>query len=110
MPVDLKEKIRDKDGKVIRQSRNLAGIRRYVSGWNAPIINAMAVDEIAGGEGKLMMMFKDGSNYETNFASFAVLCGFVRNWRNVYGAPLMVNGEDAGTVGYKNEKLAKHAR
>lgn len=109
MPADLKEKIRDKDGNVIRQSRNLAGIRRYVGGYTAPLIETMDVSRLADDGGKLCMLFSNGASYETNFASFVVLCLMVRNWRNVYGAPLSINGVDAGKVGYKNERLVEVA-
>ena len=94
--------IRDRDGNVIGRSRNLRGIRRYVS---SHLVKALAVDRVGNGEGKLLILFDDGSSYETNFASFSVLLGFVRRWRNVYGAPLRVNGQDAGTVSAQNMLL-----
>lgn len=94
--------IRDKDGCVIQRSQNLAGIHRYVSNH---IIKVLSVDEIAEGEGKLCILFDNGASYETNFASFVVLKMHVRQWRNVYGAPLLVNGKDCGKVSYKNEAL-----
>lgn len=96
------ECIRDKDGNVIRRSRNLAGIRRYVGGLRPPIVVKLCVDDLAEQGAKLSMLFDDGSNYETNFASFQVLKEFVRRWKNVHGAPLLVNGKEAGFVGGAN--------
>jgi hypothetical protein len=46
--------IRDRDGRVIQQSRNLAGIRRYVSNHLKKLI---AVDRIRNNEGQLSILF-----------------------------------------------------
>ena len=88
----LTHKIRDCDGKVIRTSRNLAGIRRYVANPGGPAIKRLQIDQIGGGEGKLSILFEDGSRYETYFADFTVLASWVYRWRNVRGAPTYVNG------------------
>ena len=79
--------IRDRDGNVIIKSRNLAGIRRYVGGNTPLLIKVLDVSEIGDKEGKLCVVFENGCSFETNFASFFVLKGFVRRWRNVHGAP-----------------------
>jgi hypothetical protein len=97
--------IRDRDGNVIQRSRNLRGIREYV-GKN--IIKTVAVDRVGQGEGQLSILFENGSSFQTNFASFSVLCWFVRGWRNAYGAPLLVNGEECGTVRYNNVALMEN--
>jgi hypothetical protein len=94
--------IRERDGNVISKSRNLAGIRRYVGGHTAPLIKVLDVSEIAHNEGKLCILFENGSSFETNFASYSVLKGFVSRWRNVYGAPLTVNGQPEGVVSARN--------
>jgi hypothetical protein len=94
--------IRDRDGNVISQSRNLAGIRRYVSGRTPPVIKVLDVSEIGAGEGKLCILFENGCSFETNFASYTVLKGFVNRWRNIRGAPLTVNGQPAGKVSTHN--------
>ena len=97
------EVIRDRDGNVISRSRNMRGIRRYVSDR---IIKRVAIGEIGNREGKLMILFEDGSSYETNFASWGVLRQTVRQWRNLYGAPLQYcDTHDAGTVHYYNMYL-----
>lgn len=44
--------------------------------------------------------------WEHGFKSFSVLQWVVRNWRNLYGAPLFVNGQSAGKVEYSNPALA----
>jgi hypothetical protein len=90
--------ILDRDGKVISKSRNLAGIRRYVGGHVRPSIKVIDVSQIGDGEGKLCILFENECSFETNFASYSVLTGFVRRWRNVYGAPLSVTGQPAGVV------------
>jgi hypothetical protein len=94
--------IRDRDGNVISQSRNLAGIRRYVSGHTPAVIKVLDISEIGIGEGKLSILFENECSFETNFASYSVLKGFVSRWRNVYGAPLTVNGQPAGKVSTHN--------
>ena len=94
--------ILDRDGKVISKSRNLAGIRRYVGGHVRPLIKVLDVSEIGDGEGKLCILFESGCSFETNFASYSVLTGFVRRWCNVHGAPLTVNGQPAGVVSNHN--------
>jgi hypothetical protein len=99
--------IRDRDGNVIRKSRNLRGIRRYVAEFGAPAIKTLAIDPTGekGLDGKLSILFADGSSYETNFASYSVLCEWVRRWRNVHGAPLLVGGKDCGEVTSRNPYL-----
>ena len=94
--------IRDRDGNVISKSRNLAGIRRYVSGHIPPLIKVLDVSEIGDREGKLCILFESECSFETNFCSYSVLKGFVRRWRNVHGAPLTVNGQPAGRVSIHN--------
>lgn len=90
------ETIRDKNGDIIQQSRNLAGIRRYV-GKN--LIKTLDVCLLDGeGTGQLSILFDNACSFQTNFASYQILCNFVRNWRNVYGAPLSINGVASGKV------------
>ena len=96
------EVIRDKDGNIIQRSKNLAGIHRYV-GTHA--INLLSISRIGQGEGKLCISFEDGSSFESNWPTFSALLLHVRNWRNVYGAPLSVNGGWCGKVGRDNPAL-----
>ncbi len=90
------------DGNPVSTSRNLRGIRAYVGKHS---IKVLAIDTIADGEGQLSILFENGNSFATNFASFTVLKEWVRNWRNVYGAPLLVNTVDCGTVSYRNPAL-----
>jgi hypothetical protein len=94
------EVIRDCNGYPIHRSRNLAGIRRYVGGRHAPAIKKLSIGRIGtnGMEGKMLILFDDGSSFETNFVSYRVLLRFVQRWRNVHGAPFLVNGIDCGAV------------
>jgi len=94
--------IRNSQGFIIQRSKNLAGIRRYVS---KNIIKILAMDAISNYEGKLCILFTNGCSFETNFASYTVLKNFVRNWRNVYGSKLIINGSEFGIVEYKNPAL-----
>jgi hypothetical protein len=106
---NLPEVIRDRDGNPIHRSRNLAGIRRYVGGRHAPIIRNLLVHAIGTSAGKLMILFEDGSSYETVFNDYGRLLSFVKNWRNVHGSPFLVNGVDAGTV-HRNHPAFANAR
>jgi hypothetical protein len=102
-------------GDVVGTSRNLAGIRRLVS---KKLIKELEIGrkEVMLGEGTpksevvsdgiLRILFTDGTRYATDFASYSVLKNFVRQWRNVYGAPLIVEGVPRGKVDYKNEALS----
>jgi len=84
------EVIRDKDGRVIQRSRNLAGIRRYVSNH---LIHTLYIDHIGEWEGKLCILFDDGASFESNFSSYEVLYDFVNRWKNVKGCLTVINGE-----------------
>jgi hypothetical protein len=95
------EVILDKDGKTIRTSRNLRGIRRHVSeNW----VKAVHITQ-TGYAGALTVAFGNGDDYTTKFASFDVLKNSIRNWRNLYGARLVVNGEDCGLIAKYNVHL-----
>lgn len=96
--------IRDKNGKVIQSSQNLRGIREYVGKTKSPI-SCLAIDLVGQWEGKIFILFDDVVTFETDFTSFKVLKDFVRRWRNVYGAPLRVNGLVSGMVEYRNVAL-----
>jgi hypothetical protein len=101
--------IRDTHGNIIQRSRNLAGIRRYVSKNPIKLLAIFGEDKASKNPdlypGKLLILFADGASYEVNFASFYVLKGFVRRWRNVYGADLRVNSDLCGKVSSSNPAL-----
>ncbi|MGV0949243.1 MAG: 2'-5' RNA ligase family protein [Azonexus sp.] len=45
--------------------------------------------------------------WEDGWCSYGVLKWALRNWRNLYGATLFVDGQEAGTVSYRNPALAE---
>lgn len=92
----------DEQGRVVRKSRNLRGIREYVS--RMPVSHVM-IQELDRGEGGIKVMFQNNWYWTGRFACFGVLKWALRNWRNLYGAPLTVNGQPGGLVGYRNAAL-----
>ena len=78
--------ILDKTGKVIHSSKNLRGIRDHVS---QHMVKVVSVGHLPDGEGKLCVLFVNGDSFECNFASYEVLVGFVRRWRNIRGAEIL---------------------
>jgi len=89
-------------GDIVSRSQNLAGIRKEVGRQQVRVV---AIRQLLMGEGLLHIDFESGWTFETNFASFEVLMDTIRNWRNLYGASLRVNGKREGTVGYRNKAL-----
>ena len=101
------EVIRNSDGNIIKTSRNLRGIREHVS---HNLVKVVGIDRIGDKhlEGKLLILFENGDSYETNFASYEVLCDFLGRWRNIYGAKLIIGGSDCGTISSKNPNLMRY--
>lgn len=98
--------IRNKDGKIISRSRNLRGIREAVGKQLVKTVSISPIGNERYPEGKLMILFDNGDNYETNFASYQVLALSLLNWRNLYGAPLVIDCDwECGVVEYRNKKL-----
>lgn len=61
-------------------------------------------------EGFIRIVYRLGNQsraWEDEWACFDVLKWSLRNWRNLYGVPLFVNGEPAGKVDYRNPALAE---
>jgi len=85
-----------KDGKVIRTSRNLRGMRDY-----ARVSSVVAVttkrDPANKERGILKVRYQDGAYSVANFASHAIMIDFVRNRRSWRGAT--INHVD-GDMGY----------
>ena len=68
-------------GKPIRHSRNLRGITDHVR--RAGLILAVAYP-VEHGRGDLLVFFGDGATCHADFASYAVLCDWLRarrSWR-----------------------------
>lgn len=85
------EMMYDVNGKVVGRSRNL---RMIVRAFGQYIIKAIKADKIGNGEGKLLVLFENGYNYETNFADFGVLVDFLHNRRNLRGVVAQIDGKD----------------
>ena len=86
----------------VSQSKNLAGVRRY-AGENAAV--TVFLNRTENFAGMLRIVFENGATFETLFVSYEVLKGFVRRWRNVYGADLQIDNEVRGQVEYGNGEL-----
>ena len=99
---NIENKIYNVEGKVVRRSRNLRGIRLHI---NRNLVKRVEIAENLDGTGTFKVLFENGDHYETEWASYTVLLWSLRNLRGLYGAPLTINGEDAGTVEHGNEKL-----
>lgn len=97
------------DGEPIQRSQNLRGIRRYVGQHAVTFVELKRINEdtprISSALGMLYIVFDNGATFETPFASFKVLKNVVRQWRNLYGVVLKIEGEDKGNVQYDNPAL-----
>lgn len=105
--------VRDKDGRIIRQSRNLSGIRTYAATYPAKVVSVDPLDPPDPAEdpqGKLLILFRNGASVELNFASFRVLLDAVRHWRSLYGAALICAGRPCGKVSKRNAELGNTIR
>lgn len=90
-----------KDGEPIQQSKNLRGIRQYVGQHLVAFVELKQRLHA----GMLCIVFDNGATFETEFASFTVLKNTVSNWRNLYDAPLKIDGHDCGEVSHHNHLL-----
>jgi hypothetical protein len=96
----------DQHGNRIRRSRNLAGIRRYVARWPVKQVEIKVIERPRGDtEGGVRIDFTNGYYWVGRFADYHVLKWALRNWRNLYGAKLIVNDQDAGQISYRNPAL-----
>jgi len=94
--------ILDEHGEEVSRSRNLAGIRREVGRQQVRLVS---IKRLPRAEGELYIEFEKGWTFKTGFACFEVLKDAVRNWRNLYGAALIVDGRHKGKVEYRNPAL-----
>lgn len=94
--------IRNSQGEVVSRSRNLAGIRAYI-GRN--LVDRVKVYPADNREGILEIWFDNGNYCQTRWASFSVLKSALRTWRNLYGANLEIEWNEAGKIGYRNPAL-----
>ena len=95
--------ILNKHGYIVSSSRNLRGIRRAVG---KQLVRAVDVSITEKGIGKLTIWFENENFFSAAFSSYSVLLRTVRNWRNLYGVNLMVQGGIlAGKISYSNDYL-----
>lgn len=92
----------DENGREVSKSRNLAGIRRYVSRRQ---VQAVHIQKLEHGEGGIRIEFVNGWYWLGRFADYGVLKWTLRNWKNIQMAPLVVDGNPSGLVSYHNLKL-----
>jgi hypothetical protein len=98
--------IRDKNNKVVSRSNNLRGIRAYAR--KAPVLHIYIHAKSDGGS--LKVVYYDGADVITHFASFVVLQDWFRRWRAAHGALLSVNGKPERTVSNRNPVNFPEAR
>jgi 2'-5' RNA ligase len=88
----------------------LSTVRRRVGRELVDTVWINKVDEPSkmsgfGREGELRIYFHGKRAVKSDFCSFEVLKMSVRQWRNLYGAKLFVNGQEVGVVSYQNPAL-----
>jgi hypothetical protein len=104
----LMPRLLDKNGEIVAAHINLGWIRRHTHNAIEVCINKQTVQDNRHpfqASGILIIQFNDGSRYLADFASFTVLQGVVRRWRNLYGTSLVVNNEPCGEVEHSNPAL-----
>jgi hypothetical protein len=98
------------DHAIVNRSRNLAGVRRYV---RTHAIAELHIAQRALGQtgGWLYLVFQNGASFQTTFADYRVLAGFVLRWRAVYGTELWIGGhKQTSTISAKHPSLVAIAR
>ena len=87
--------IRNREGDIIRRSRNLRGFVTHLGKTRSPV-KMLDIGRLAEGGGRLCVLWENGDSYETNFASIDVLTDWVFHRRNLRGSPYSLNGIPAG--------------
>jgi hypothetical protein len=90
------------NGKILNRSRNLAGIRRYVS---KDPITTIELHHRPDSKGVLKLTLYSGATFETDFQSYQVMKDFVTRWRNAHGVPVKVFDSFGKEIGYSHEKV-----
>ncbi len=91
-------KILDQHNNVVSQSANLRGLRRATGTYS---VHSVHLNEEPT---TIKVIFKNGFHCTTNFASFTVLKDTVKNWRNLYGSNLVINGVEFGVINKQTKK------
>lgn len=92
----------DQSGKVVSRSRNLRGIREHAG---KHVIERVEISRVGQWGGLIKIYFVNGWFFQTKYADYSILRNSVRNWRNLYGANLFIEGTPCGTVSYHNPRL-----
>lgn len=83
----------EKNGQIIRTSRNLRGMRDYA---RVSPVSHIELTPFGICNGRLRVIYRDGAECKANFASFHIMVDFVRNRRSWRGAEIVNYGEDVG--------------
>lgn len=83
-----------RDGRIIRRSRNLRGMRDYAR--TSPVARVVTGRELNTVRGKLLVQYADGAECRASFASYHIMIDFVRNRRSWRGAEIHHLNEDIG--------------
>lgn len=98
--------IENRQGTIVRRSRNLRGIITHLGQHGASEVH---IWRELNGNGRYQFHFGNGDTVRGEFQSFAVLCGWVMSRRNMQGAALYINGQRSGHVNPRHTFLSKHA-
>lgn len=79
------EIIKDKNGKVIKRSRNLRGLREYAS---KNIIKLIRFENLGKFGGRSTVIFDAGETSITVWADYNVMTDKLTNWSMFKGAPV----------------------
>jgi len=105
-------KIIDATGAVVRQSKNLRGLVEFASNHNVHLVSIHRINtspDDPDGNGQLIVYFDGGYTCSHLFASFHVLCEWLRRSRNLCGATLHIDNTKSGIVGPSNPALKTDA-
>ena len=96
--------------KIVNRSRNLRGVRRYLKDNPAKRIFIYDKGFFTNKESNiskpsLTIIFENGAHFGCEFESFRVLKQTIRNWRNLYGVPISINGIYSGLNVKSNNSL-----
>jgi hypothetical protein len=103
-------------GVAVKRSRNLRGLREWVSRLqDGCTVGRVSIYHNSTWKGSGVLRVEWHYHRllcvrfycQVPFASYAVLCNSLREWRNLYGVELFINGKRSGFVAYDNAELIK---
>lgn len=92
----------NKNGKVIRRSRNLRGVLEYPRHFSR-YVQRVSIEPHSNG-GRLSVFYADGAFASADLADFAVLQDWLRSRRSWYGAELFVGVTPCGVLAKDNPR------